>query len=296
MAVIELSLGPLLFNWAPERVRDFYARVADESAISRVYLGEVVCSKRVPFLAAALADAAERLAGAGKTVIWSGLALPTTEREQGISSALAQMEDEIEINDMSLLSIRGNRPFVAGPLLNIYNELSAKQLVAMGCTRLCANVELSLEAIGAIHRALPVLPLELFAFGRLPLALSGRCHHARAHGLHKDACQFVCDRDPDGRSVQTVEGHSFLALNGTQTLSDGVQVAAANIDRIEKSGVTALRLSPHSMDMIAVSQSFEAFIGRAISERELAAQLQALGPPGPLVSGYLNGDPGCQLT
>jgi collagenase-like PrtC family protease len=296
MAVIELSLGPLLFNWSPERTRDFYARIADESTISRVYLGEVVCSKRTPFLGPVLADAAERLVGAGKAVIWSGLALPATEREQGITSALAGMEDDIEINDMSVLWQRNNRPFVAGPFLNIYNEAAAKQLVAMGCSRLCANVELSLDSIGAIHRALPELPLELFAFGRLPLALSGRCHHARAHGFHKDSCQFVCDRDLDGRRVETVEGQGFLALNGTQTLSDGVQVAAANIDRIEKSGATALRLSPHSMDMIAVSRIFEAFVGRAISERELAAQLQALGPPGPLVSGYLNGDPGCQLT
>lgn len=294
MAVIELSLGPLLFNWSPERTRDFYARIADESTISRVYLGEVVCSKRTPFLGPVLVDAAERLVGAGKEVIWSGLALPATEREQGITSALAQMEDDIEINDMSVLWQRSNRPFVAGPFLNIYNEAAAKQLVAMGCSRLCANVELSLDAIGAIHRALPELPLELFAFGRLPLALSGRCYHARAHGLHKDSCQFVCDRDPDGRRVETIEGQGFLALNGTQTLSDGVQVAAANIDRIEKSGVTALRLSPHSMDMIAVSRIFEAFVGRAICERELAAQLRALGLPGPLVSGYLSGSPGCR--
>ena len=44
-----LTLGPILFNWKPERRRDFYFRIADEAPIDCVYLGEVVCSKREPF-------------------------------------------------------------------------------------------------------------------------------------------------------------------------------------------------------------------------------------------------------
>mgnify|MGYP000529376250 CR=1 FL=1 len=50
------------------------------------------------------------------------------------------------------------------------------------------------------------------AYGRLPLALSGRCYHARAQGLHKDSCQLVCDRDPDGLAVRTLEGQDFARL------------------------------------------------------------------------------------
>ena len=59
-----LTLGPLLFNWKPERRRDFYARVADEAPVDCVYLGEVVCSKREPFFVDDLPTIAERLAAA----------------------------------------------------------------------------------------------------------------------------------------------------------------------------------------------------------------------------------------
>lgn len=294
MALADLSLGPLLFNWSPESTMDFYARIADESPVDRVYLGEVVCSKRIPFLGAFLARAAERLTAAGKSVIWSGLALPATDREQSMSAALAGIEDEIEINDMSILLLRERRPFAAGPFLNVYNELAAMQLVSMGCVRLCANIELSLDAIGAIHKSLPNLPIEVYAFGRLPLALSGRCYHARAHNLHKDACQFVCDRDPDGRSVRTVEGQDFLAINGTQTLSNGVQVPGMPMDQLSEAGVTTLRLSPHTTDMVAVTRLFESFVKNVIGLQELISRLDELAPPGPLVSGYLRAEPGCR--
>jgi len=30
----ELTLGPVLFNWQPERWRDFYFRIADEAPVT----------------------------------------------------------------------------------------------------------------------------------------------------------------------------------------------------------------------------------------------------------------------
>ena len=53
----ELTLGPVLFNWEPERWRDFYFRIADEAPVGTVYLGEVICFKRAPLF--------ERLLGLG---------------------------------------------------------------------------------------------------------------------------------------------------------------------------------------------------------------------------------------
>ena len=47
-APTELTLGPNLFNWAPEKWRDFYFRIADEAPVAVVYLGETICSKRAP--------------------------------------------------------------------------------------------------------------------------------------------------------------------------------------------------------------------------------------------------------
>jgi len=293
---IQLTLGPLLFNWAPDRIRDFYARIADEAPVDRVYLGEVVCGKRAPLIDAALADAAGRLAEAGKTVVWSTLGLPALKRDRKAIAALAaEQEMLIEINDVSGLQGRAGA-FVAGPLLNVYNEGAARELMRRGCVRLCANVELSLEAVSAIAAGCPGLEIELFAFGRLPLALSGRCYHARRHGLHKDSCQFICDRDPDGLALKTLDGRDFLAVNGVQTLSHGVQLAAAEPEALTAAGVTALRLSPHTADMVAVAEAFRARADGRIDAAELAARVEAAGPPGVLVDGYLRGTAGLEAV
>lgn len=291
---IQLTLGPLLFNWAPDRIRDFYARIADEAPVERVYLGEVVCGKRAPLVDAALADAAERLGRAGKTVVWSTLGLPALRRDRKAIAALAaEQEMLLEINDISGLRDRTGS-FVAGPLLNVYNEGAARELMKRGCVRVCANVELSLEAVSAIAAACPGLEIELFAFGRLPLALSGRCYHARHHGLHKDACQFICDRDPDGLALKTLDGRDFLAVNGVQTLSHGVQLIDAEPEMLRAAGVTALRLSPHTCDMVAVATAFRDRADGRIDGAELAARVEASGLPGALVGGYLRGEAGLQ--
>lgn len=57
-----LTLGPVLFNWSPDRLRDFYARIADEAEVDRVHLGEVVCGKRQPFTDGLWPELIERLA------------------------------------------------------------------------------------------------------------------------------------------------------------------------------------------------------------------------------------------
>ncbi|WP_332658717.1 ubiquinone anaerobic biosynthesis protein UbiV [Brevundimonas sp.] len=291
---IQLTLGPLLFHWAPDRIRDFYARIADEAPIERVYLGEVVCGKRAPLSDHALADAAVRLEAAGKEVVWSTLALPMLKRDRkSIAAVAAEQGALVEINDISALLHRTG-PFVAGPLLNIYNEAAAAQLRARGCLRICPNVELSLDAVAAIANACPWLEIELFAFGRLPLALSGRCYHARHHGLHRDACQFVCERDPDGLTLGTLEGEDFLAVNGVQTLSDGVQLAAVPPSALRAAGVTALRLSPQTSDMIVVAEAFRLFLDGRIDATDLTCRAMDAGLPGPLVDGYLRGEAGLQ--
>jgi O2-independent ubiquinone biosynthesis protein UbiV len=294
---IELVLGPLLFNWAPGRVRDFYARMADEAPIDRAYLGEVVCGKRAPLLGGALADSAERLERGGKAVVWSAPALPATPRERRAAHDLIAAGALVELNDVSGLAyLRPGGRFVAGPFLNVYNEAAAGELAKRGCVRMCANVELPLSSIATIARASPALEIEVFGFGRLPLALSGRCYHARENGLHRDSCQFVCDRDPDGLAVRTLEGEAFLAVNGVQILSHGVQLANAPPDVLREAGVSALRLSPHTADMVGVTSAFRRFLDERIDARELAAAVEATGPAGPLVNGYLSGRAGLTLV
>ncbi|MGX1588206.1 ubiquinone anaerobic biosynthesis protein UbiV [Brevundimonas diminuta] len=288
---MEIALGPVFYHWSSERLAAFYETIAAEPAIDRVYLGEVVCGKRSPLTEHALAAAAERLIEAGKTVVWSGLALPATVRDRKAIAALSQVPDLIEVNDVSALLVREG-PFVAGPLLNAYNEGAVEELARLGCVRLCPNVELSLEAIGEIAARRPGMEIELFAFGRLPLALSGRCYHARSHGLHKDACQFVCDQDPDGMTLRTLEGEPFLAVNGVQTLSYGIQMPDFSVAELRTAGVSALRLSPHTGDMAAVARAFRAYADNSLTARELAENVRAVVSSTPFVGGYLHGQAG----
>ena len=288
---MEIALGPVFYHWSSERLAAFYETIAAEPTIDRVYLGEVVCGKRSPLTEHALAAAAERLIEAGKTVVWSGLALPATVRDRKAIAALSQVPDLIEVNDVSALLVREG-PFVAGPLLNAYNEGAVEELARLGCVRLCPNVELSLEAIGEIAARRPGMEIELFAFGRLPLALSGRCYHARSHGLHKDACQFVCDQDPDGMTLRTLEGEPFLAVNGVQTQSYGIQMPDFSVAELRAAGVSALRLSPHTGDMAAVARAFRAYADNSLTARELAENVRAVVSPTPFVGGYLHGQAG----
>lgn len=288
---MEIALGPVFYHWSSERLAAFYETIAAEPAIDRVYLGEVVCGKRSPLTEHALAATAERLIEAGKTVVWSGLALPATVRDRKAIAALSQVPDLIEVNDVSALLVREG-PFVVGPLLNAYNEGAVEELARLGCVRLCPNVELSLEAIGEIAARRPGMEIELFAFGRLPLALSGRCYHARSHGLHKDACQFVCDQDPDGMTLRTLEGEPFLAVNGVQTQSYGIQMPDFSVAELRTAGVNALRLSPHTGDMAAVARAFRAYADNSLTARELAENVRAVVSPTPFVGGYLHGQAG----
>lgn len=291
--MIELTVGPLMFLWSPERITDYYARVAAAPEVSRVYLGEVVCGKRAPLMAEALLDAEALLSRAGKSVVWASQALPATPREVRAVRDLAEAGSLLEVNDVAALAcLPRGAAFVAGPMLNLYNESAVAALAARGCQRICANVELSLDAVAAIARACPNVEIELFAYGRLPLALSGRCYHARAHKAHKDNCLFVCETDPDGMTIRTVDGAPFLAVNGIQTLSHGCHLADAEAGRLEAAGVKALRISPHSGDVRALFAAFGAFVRRELDAAGLRDAVESAQPPGPLINGYLHGRAG----
>ncbi|MCA1970155.1 MAG: U32 family peptidase, partial [Rhizobium sp.] len=76
-----LTMGPVYYLWDGPKWRDFHFRIADESPFDTVVIGETVCSKRQHFIEPHLAEVTERLEAAGKTVVFSTLALVTLERE-----------------------------------------------------------------------------------------------------------------------------------------------------------------------------------------------------------------------
>jgi len=292
MSSIRLTLGPLFFHWSADRLRSFYDRVADEAPVDRVHVGEVVCGKRMPFSDPAWPDIIERLERGGKEVVLSTLAAPSTVRERRAVEELCADGRLVEINDITALPARSGKPFVTGPFLNVYNEATARFLVRQGARTICPPVELPLATIGAIAKGCPEAEFELFAFGRLPLALSGRCYHARLHGLHKDSCQFTCEQDPDGLAVDTLDGQSFLAINGVQTLSAQVQAALFDPAEFAAHGVRRLRLSPHGCDMVEVARTYRELVERRIEPNEARFLLSCLDLPGQMVDGYVRGEAG----
>ncbi len=288
-----LVMGPVLFNWSADRLSDFYARVADEAEVTRVHVGEVVCSKREPFFADRLPDAIERLTRAGKTVVVDALALPTLKRERQLVKDLAGLDGvEFEINDMTPLAHLGpGRRFAVSPLVNVYDEGTLGFFARRGAWSVALPYELpmsSIERLAAEGNRLGV-EIQVHAFGRLPLAISGRCYHARIHGLAKDSCQFVCNKDPDGLEVDTLDGEAFLSINGVQTMSRDCVAVLDECERLIAAGVGAFRLSPHDCDMIAVAAVFRARLDGRISAEEARARLGETGLKVPLGTPMMSG-------
>jgi O2-independent ubiquinone biosynthesis protein UbiV len=290
-----LTLGPLLFNWRPEQRRDFYARIADEAPVDCVYLGEVVCSKREPFFVDDLPAIAERLVAAGKQVVYSTLALVTTDREMEEIRTLCGGKAIIEANDVASISLIAGAPFVSGPFINTFNEATIDFLVARGATRIGLPVELSAAAIATLARHNPV-ETEALVFGRQGLSLSMRCYHARAYGLHKDSCQFVCEQDPDGLAADQLDGKPLLVVNGTQTLSHGYAAAFEDLAPLQEAGVSHFRLSPQVTDMVKVASLFRAALDGRIAPAEAQAELAAQIAPTPLIDGYMRGKAGMSFS
>lgn len=288
-----LTLGPLLFNWEPDRRRDFYFRIADEAPVGRVHLGEVVCSKRIAFTETHLSAVIDRLTRAGKEVVLSSLALVMTEKERAAVSALCADSRGlmVEANDVATAAQLTGRPHVLGPFVNIYNEGTLAYLAGRGAVRVCLPAELP-GPTAAFLAGTGLTEIELQAFGRLPLALSARCYHARANGLHKDGCQYVCGRDPDGMDVDTMEGVPFLTVNGTQTMSRRYANLLEQLVDFQAAGVASFRLWPQSCDMVAVAGLFAAVLEGSLDPADATRRLAELVPAIDFANGYALGREG----
>lgn len=291
----ELTLGPVLFNWAPERWRDFYYRIADEAPVDTVYLGEAVCSKRAPLFEEHFETVAARLEAAGKTVVLSTLAEVFLAADRKLVKDMVASEARmIEANDASALYHLGNRPHAIGPFMNVYNERTVAALARGGARSFCLPVEMPARAIRALTEATKGLGVtfEVMVFGRMPLALSARCYHARVHGRTRNTCRYVCENDPDGMVLKTLEGRPFLAVNGIQTLSYECLNLSAEVAELLAMGIARFRLSPQACDMVAVASAFRSLLDHHVSAGEATAMLDEIALPMPFANGFYHRLPG----
>ncbi|WP_395683236.1 U32 family peptidase [Dokdonella sp.] len=285
---MKLSLGPLQYFWPRERTLAFY-RAAADGPVDIVYLGETVCSKRRELATRDWIALAHELAGSGKEIVLSSLALIEAESELGVLKRLVDDGDcMIEANDLAAVQLCRERgmPFVAGPSLNIYNHRALALLVQDGLRRWVPGVEhghaLLRALLDAAHADGDTLPeMELIAFGRLPLAYSARCFTARAFDLPKDQCGFRCIDHPDGLPLVTREGAPFLRLNGIQVQGEEITDLGPELPALRELGVEVLRLYPHIDGMAEVIAHYD-------------HARHALQPPPPIGArnGYWHGEAG----
>jgi len=294
---MRLSLGPLLYYWPRERVHAFYEEMAG-SAADIVYLGEVVCSRRHELALEDWIAIGEKLAAAGKEVVLSAQALTEGEGDLKLMRRVAENgRFRVEANDMGAVRRLAGRPgWVAGPHLNIYNPRTLALLAGEGAARWVAPVEASREIVAGMLAERPAgLEAELFAYGRLPLALSARCFTARRFNLQKEQCGYRCIEYPDGLALDTREGEAFLVLNGIQTQSARVYNLAGDIGEARAAGIDILRVSPQSQGTREALEALRAAADGASEPESARKALDALAPWA-TCDGFWRGRPGLEAS
>ena len=292
---LKLALGPILFFWDKTDVAAFYQRMA-EQPLDRIYLGEVVCSRRQQLKPADWIALAQDLAASGKEIILSCQALLESESDlKRLRQLVEQQTFKIEANDLGAIKLARERglPFVAGMHLNVYSAETLRLMRELGAQRWLPPVEMTGANLARLQPDSDGMPCELFAWGLLPLAFSARCFTARHYNLNKDDCQFKCLDHPDAMPLDTREGDPFLAINGIQTMSAGCQSLLPHHAQISALGIEALRLSPQSQHMEQIIATHRAVLDGKQSLTDAMAQLTPLAV-GPLVDGYWRGTAGIE--
>lgn len=295
---MKLAIGPCLFEWGKKGLQTFYQRMAFETDVDILYIGEVICSKRYHLTPTEMTDLAQQLKPSGKEIVFSTLGLVMNEEEQGVLRQVAEQAKKsdlwMEVNDMGGMGVGEGQPLVAGPHINTYNVETLAFLQRIGVKRVVLPVELPHTTMASMIKnmghARP--EMEVFAFGRLPLAFSARCYTARAFHLSKSNCQYKCGEFPDGMIMRTQAQENFLVLNGIQTMSERVFNLVEEVPRLRQMGVDALRLSPQSQHMEKIVAIWKDCIDNKMAGSDALAHLTELNGGEPFCSGYFYGKPG----
>jgi len=297
MPALKLSLGALQYYWPRQTIFDFYEAIA-ASPVDIVYLGETVCSRRHELRLSDWIDIADLMRDSGKEAVLSTQVLLESGVEVSAMHKVTSNRDYlIEANDMGAVQrLAGQRPFVGGLHLNIYNQPSLTWLASLGATRWVAPLEMKHQDLSALIEAGPQnLQTEVFAYGRMPLAFSARCFTARQRNLPKDDCQFSCMDHPDGLMLKTRESQDFLVLNGIQTQSARVHNLIDELPRMQRMGVAVARISPQAQHTGEIVALFDAVRRGTLAPHDARAQLQPLVPD-QSCNGYWHGQPGLDLV
>ena len=252
---MKYSLGPVLYYWSKETLEDFYQQAAASHA-DVIYLGEAVCSKRRATKVGDWLDMAKSLAGSGKQVVLSTLALVQASSELGELKRYVENGDFLlEASDLGVVNMCAERklPFVAGHALNCYNAVTLRILLKQGMVRWLVNLLNQCDELGIRNQ----FEVEVLSYGHLPLAYSARCFTARSEDRPKDECETCCIKYPNGRDVLSQENQQVFVLNGIQTMSGYVYNLGNELTSMQGL-VDIVRLSPLGTETFAMLDAFRA--------------------------------------
>jgi len=288
----------LLYHWPADRRASFYKTIADEGVYDTVVLGETVCSKReTPPVIEAMAGAEVALKAAGREVIRPTIGLAVAEDEVTALETVARTAKAgalVEANDVGALALLTGQPHHIGPMVNVYNEGTLSALVERGATCVTLPWELPMNNVVALAGAARRLGIDcgVTVFGRAPLAISARCYTARSHGLTKATCRLICEQDPEGLEVETLDNDPFMVINGLQTQASVVTLLVREIPALIEAGVTVLRISPLDMDMVAVGKVYADLLAGKVDAQTAEDQLLDLLEDREVANGFLHNAPG----
>ncbi len=175
------------------------------------------------------------------------------------------------------------RPELTGDFsLNAANVLTARELLALGLTRLTPTHDLNARQVEELAGLVGAPHLEVIAFGHLPVFHTEHCVFCRflSDGTDYTNCGHPCEshsvtlRDERGRE------HPVLADVGCRnTVFEGrAQSAAPHLDRWRAAGLRDLRLEfvHETPEQVRdVTRAFRAYLGGEIGADVLAARLDA---------------------
>lgn len=231
-----------------------------------IYLSETVCSKRRSLsLNDWLGLAREIKQQSQAQVVLSGLTLVEAASElSSLKRLCANGDFLVEANDMAAVHYLSeqNVPFVAGPVLNIYNGHTLAEFIAAGMIRWSPPVESSAQIISAALKQLDELGIarpevEVFAYGHLSLVYSARCFTARSENRSKDDCDLCCIKYAEGIPLLSQEGQALFTINGIQTMSAEINSLLADFATLKSAGTDIARLSPREQGMSDVISTWD---------------------------------------
>jgi collagenase-like PrtC family protease len=288
---MELTLGPVLFDWKRKDLLKFYKDAA-RMAVDTVYLGEAVCSRRRGLTLTDIKEIADMLKENGKKVYLSTLAIVSTEEELSYIRELCALGFAIEANDISAVSIALEKGLecAAGPHITTYNTDDIAFLRRVGVTRVTFPVELPDAAIEYNAQKSGIFT-EVFAHGKVPLAFSWRCYTSRAFGLKSSNCEFDCRKYPDGMEINSLDDEPIFTINGKSILSNNTYTLIDSVDELKSMGVGALRISPQSENTGEVIMIFNEKINGSIGGDEALARVREISGQ-ELCNGWFRGKAG----